>query len=85
MGRPARARPEVERMPQAAGRAGERHKGLNLALPAEGFELYCHKNADETRTGGWSWLYWTRRDEEGDYEIRAVTREGEAHYEKVGP
>jgi hypothetical protein len=72
-------------MPQAAGGAGERHEGLNLAPPAEGFELYRHKNADETRTGGWSGLYWARRDEEGDYEIRAVTREGEAHYEKVGP
>jgi hypothetical protein len=100
VGRPARARPEVERMPQAAGGAGERHEGLNLAPPAKGFELYRHKNADETRTGGWSGLYWARRDEEGDYEIRAVTREGEAysvpggafprrgfeaHYEKVGP
>ena len=49
--------------------------------------------------GGWSGLYWARRDEEGDYEIWAVTGEGEAysalggtfpgqgfeHYEKVDP
>ena len=85
-------------MPQAAGGAGERYEGLNLMRPAEGFELYRHKNADETRMGGWSGLYWARRDEEGDYEIWAVTGEGEAcsapggtfprqgfeeHYEKV--
>ena len=87
-------------MPGAAGEAGERHEDLNLTPPAEGFELYRHKNAAETRTGGWSGLYWARRDERGDYEIRAVTREGEAysapggtfprqgfeeHYEKVHP
>lgn len=83
MGDPARAGPKVN---------------LNLTPPAEGFELYRHKDADETRAGGWSWLYWARRNEAGDYEIRAVTgeaysvpggvfpREGfEEHYEKVEP
>jgi len=28
---------------------------------------------------GWSGLYWARMNEAGDYEIRSVTREGEAH------
>ncbi len=51
-------------------------------------------------TRGWSGLYWARKSETGDYEIRAVTKEGEAysvtggifpkegfeeHYEKVSP
>ena len=82
------------------GAAGERHEGLNLEPPAEGFELYRHENAGEAKTWGWSGLYWARRNEEGDYEIRAVTGEGEAysvpggvfprrgfekHYEKVEP
>jgi hypothetical protein len=98
VGDPAHARSEVRRMPEAAGEAGKRHEGLNLVPPAEGFELYRHKNAEERKTGGWSGLYWARRNEEGDYEIRAVTGEGEAysvtggvfpkegfeeHYEKV--
>lgn len=80
--------------------AGECHEGLNLTPPAEGFELYSHKNAGETNTGGWSGLYWAKRNEEGDYEIRTVTGEGEAysvpggvfpkqgfeeHYERMGP
>jgi len=30
-------------------------------------------------TQGWSGLYWARMNEAGDYEIRSVTREGEAH------
>ena len=73
---------------------------MNLTPPAEGFELYRHKEAGETRAGGWSGLYWARRNEAGDYEIRAVTGEGEAysvpggvfpregfeeHYDKVEP
>jgi len=29
---------------------------LNLTPPAEGFELYRHKDAGETRAGVWSWL-----------------------------
>ena len=85
-------------MPEAAGE--ERYGGLNLTPPAEGFELYGHKNVGETKTWGWSGLYWARRNEAGDYEIRAITREGEAYsvpggvfpgrgfeerYEKVNP
>ena len=75
-------------------------EGLNLRPPQGGFELYRHKNAQSTRTRGWSELYWARRNEGGDYEIRSVAREGEAHsitggifpkggfeehYEKVNP
>ena len=74
-------------------------EGLNLRPPEEGFELYRHKNVQSTRTRGCSGLYWARRNE-GDYEIRSVAREGEAHsitggifpkggfeehYEKVNP
>jgi hypothetical protein len=96
VGDPARAGPEVRRMPET----GRHHEDLNLTPPAEGFELYRHKDAGETRAGGWSGLYWARRNEAGDYEIRAVTGEGEAysvpggvfpregfeeHYEKVEP
>jgi hypothetical protein len=70
-------------------------------LPPEGgFELYRHKNADETRTKTWHGYYWARVTEEGDYEIRSIPstlgehsipggvfpREGfEEHYEKVEP
>jgi len=57
----------------------ELYEGLNLMLPAEGFELYRHKNAEQMTTQGWSGLYWARMNEAGDYEIRSVTREGEAH------
>jgi len=39
-------------MPEAAGEAGRHHEELNLTPPAEGFELYLHKNADETKVGG---------------------------------
>jgi hypothetical protein len=96
VGDPARAGPEVRRMPET----GRHHEYLNLKPPAEGFELYRHKDAGERRAGGWSGLYWARRNEAGDYEIRAVTGEGEAssvpggvfpregfeeHYEKVEP
>jgi hypothetical protein len=38
-----------------------------------GFELYRYKNAGKMRTSGWSGLYWARKNEAGDYEIRAVT------------
>jgi hypothetical protein len=87
-------------MPEAAGEAGGHHEELNLTPPAEGFELYRHKYVGETKSGGWPGLYWARRNEGGDYEIRAVTGEGEAysvpggvfpkegfeeHYEKVEP
>ena len=47
--------------------------------PAEGFELFRHRNAEQMTTQGWSGLYWARINEAGDYEIRSVTREGEAH------
>ena len=75
-------------------------EGLNLRAPEDGFELYKHKHAESTSTGGWSGLYWARKNEAGDYEIRSVAREGEAHsmtggvfpkegfeehYEKVSP
>jgi hypothetical protein len=75
-------------------------EGLNLTPPKEGFELYRHKNAKEMTTQGWSGLYGARMNEAGDYEIRVVTREGEAysvtggifpkegfeeHYEKTSP
>jgi hypothetical protein len=98
VGHQTRSGPEVREMPEAAD--GGRYEGLNLTPSAEGFELYRHKDAVETRTWGWSGLYWARHNEEGDYEIRAVTGEGEAysvpggvfpkrgfeeHYEKVGP
>ena len=54
----------------------ERYEDLNLTPPEEGFELYRYKNAGEMTTRGWSGLYWARRNEAGDYEIRAVTRKG---------
>jgi hypothetical protein len=57
-------------MPEAADE--ERHEGLNLTPPAERFELYRHENTKKTKT-------WARRNEAGDYEIRAVTGEGEAY------
>ena len=58
---------------------GRHHEDLNLTPQVEGFELYRHKEPGETRAGGWSGLYWARRNEAGDYEIRAVTGEGEAY------
>ena len=57
----------------------ELYEGLNLMPPAEGFELYRHKDAERMTTQGWSVLYWARMNEAGDYEIRSVAREGEAH------
>jgi hypothetical protein len=57
----------------------ERCEDLNLTPPEEGFELYRYKNAQEMRTRGWSGLYWARKCEEGDCEIRVVTREGEGY------
>ncbi len=80
--------------------SNERHGNHNLAPPEEGFELYRHQNAEQMTTRGWSGLYWARKSETGDYEILAVTKEGEAysvtggifpkegfeeHYEKVSP
>jgi hypothetical protein len=78
----------------------ELDEGLNLMPPEEGFELYRHKNAAQMRTRGWSGLNWARKNAAGDYEIKALIREGEAysvtggifpkegfeeHYEKGSP
>ena len=30
-------------------------------------------------TRGWAGLYWARKNEAGDYEIRTVTKEGEGY------
>jgi hypothetical protein len=57
----------------------ERFEDLNLVPPEEGFELYRYKNAEKMRTSGWLGLYWARKNEAGDYEIRAVTAEGEGY------
>ena len=57
----------------------ERYKDLNLSPPKEGFEFYRYKNAEEMTTQGWSGLYWARKNEAGDYEIRAVSRKGEGY------
>ena len=47
-------------------------EGLDPTPPEEGYELYRHKSAGETKTKNWHGLYWARRNEEGDYEIRSV-------------
>ncbi len=57
----------------------EHYKDLNLTPPEEDLELYRYKNAKEMATRGWSGLYWARKNEAGDYEIRAVSREGEGY------
>jgi hypothetical protein len=57
----------------------ERYKDLNLSPPNEGFKLYRYKNVEEMRPQGWSGLYRARKNETGDYEIRAVTKEGEGY------
>jgi hypothetical protein len=57
----------------------ERFEDLNLVPPEEGFELYRYKKAEKMRTSGWSGLYWARKNEAGDYEIRAVIAEGEGY------
>jgi hypothetical protein len=56
-----------------------RDEDLNLLPPKGGFELYSYKNAAKMVTSGWSGLYWARKNEAGDYEIRAVTAEGEGY------
>jgi hypothetical protein len=58
--------------------ADDPYEGLNLEPPEVGFELWRHKNADKMITKGWSGLYWARKMAGGDYEIRTLTREGEA-------
>jgi hypothetical protein len=57
----------------------ELKEGLNLTPPEEGFELYRYKNAKQMTTQGWSGLYWARKNVAGEYEIRAVTKEGEGY------
>ena len=57
----------------------EHHEELNLRAPGEDFELYRYKSVERMRTQGWSGLYWARKNEAGDYEIRAVTRKGEGY------
>jgi len=57
----------------------KRYKDLNLTPPEEGFELYRYKNAQEMTTRGWSGLYWVRKNEAGDCEIRTVTKKGEGY------
>ncbi len=42
------------------------------APPGAGYELYRHKAAESLETEGWHGLYWARRTESGDYEIRSV-------------
>jgi hypothetical protein len=54
-------------------------ESLNLLPPEEGFELYRYKNVEKMRTQGWSGLYWARKNEAADYEIRTVAREGEGY------
>lgn len=59
----------------AAGEAsspGGDLEGLDLTPPEGGYELYRHKNAGGMETRNWHGLYWARRSEEGDYEIRSV-------------
>ena len=51
---------------------GDDLEGLDPIPPEEGYELYRHKSAGETKTKNWHGLYWARRNEEGDYEIRSV-------------
>lgn len=77
-----------------------RFGGPNLAPPEEGFGLWRHTNADRMRTEGWAGLFWARRAEGGDYELRTLARQREAYsypaglcprepleglYERVGP
>ncbi len=57
----------------------ERYEDLNLVPPEENFELYRHKNADKMSSRGWAGLYWARKNEAGEYEIRSVTKKGEAY------
>jgi hypothetical protein len=40
--------------------------------PEPGYELYRHKAAETLETKGWHGLYWARRTQSGDYELRSV-------------
>jgi hypothetical protein len=57
----------------------ERHGNLNLAPPGEGLKLCRYKNPEAMTTRGWSGLYWARKNEAGDYEIRTVTKKGQGY------
>jgi hypothetical protein len=59
--------------------ADDPYEGPNLEPPERGYGLWRHKNADKMGTKGWSGLYWARKTAGGDYEIRTLTREGEAY------
>jgi hypothetical protein len=59
--------------------ADDPYEGLILEPPEGGYELWRHRNADKMGTEGWSGLYWARKIHDGDYEIRTLTREGEAY------
>lgn len=50
-------------------------EGPDIAPPGEGFELYRHKNAGANAgvtASGWHGLYWARKREDGDYDLRSV-------------
>jgi hypothetical protein len=59
-------------MPPVRDASGGGDEGPNLAPPGEGYELYRHRNAGVMKTRGWHGLYWARRREDGDYELRSV-------------
>lgn len=44
----------------------------NADPPGEGFELYRHRNAHDTRTQGWHGYFWARPTAAGDYELHSV-------------
>ena len=55
------------------------YEGLNLEPPEGAYELWRHKNAEKMGTRDWSGLYWARPTSGGAYEIRILSREGEAY------
>jgi hypothetical protein len=69
-------------MPEAAGEAGGHREELNLTPPAEGFELYRHKDANETKPGlagavlGQAQRGWRLRDPGRNRGGRSVLRAG---------
>lgn len=46
--------------------------GPDRTPPGEGYELYRHRNFARIKTRGWHGLYWARRNDAGDYELRSV-------------
>ena len=59
-------------MTASRGSSGEDRNGPGLTPLGEGYELYKHKNAGGIKMENWHGLYWARRNEAGDYEIRSV-------------